>query len=164
MITDERFARLVRACRLPPNDPSITKSEREAIAYNRYVAGVDGRLFAWRPGHEKDDVTTGTWPTDMYEVVRFSDIARVIAGEHETLAGAKRDGLYPMIQAKYKGITRAMCKDFCRACPCCAKSKVDKTKKRNNHRHKKGESNTNTTHTLTHRAWKRMRKLKDGRT
>ena len=44
VITDERFDRLVRACGLPINDPSVTISEREAIAHNKYVAGVDGRL------------------------------------------------------------------------------------------------------------------------
>ena len=46
IITDERFDQLVRACGLPPNDPSVTRSEREAISHNKYVAGVDGRLFA----------------------------------------------------------------------------------------------------------------------
>ena len=35
IITDERFARLVIACGLPANDKSITKSEREAIQYNK---------------------------------------------------------------------------------------------------------------------------------
>ena len=130
VITDERFDRLVRACGLPINDPSVTRSEREAIAHNKYVAGVDGRLFAWKPGHEKDDIATGTWPTDMYEVVRFSDILRVIQSEHVRLGGAKTEALYLSLQRKYKGRTRQMCQDFCKLCTCCAKSKVDHQKRK----------------------------------
>ena len=42
-----------------------------------------------KPGHEKDDIATATWPTDMYEVVRYSDIFRVIQAEHIRLGGAK---------------------------------------------------------------------------
>ena len=73
IITNDRFDRLVRACGLPPNDPTVTRSEREAIACNRYVAGVDGRLFAWKPGHEKDDIATVTWPTDMANNTQDND-------------------------------------------------------------------------------------------
>lgn len=73
--------------------------------WNKYVAGVDGRLFAWKAGCEKADVATGTWPRDMYEVVRFSDLAHVIASEHTKLAGAKSEALYASLQGQYKGIT-----------------------------------------------------------
>lgn len=104
-MTDERFDRIVRACGLQKNDPSVNKSERETIAYNKYVAGADGRLFAWKAGHEKPDIATATWPTDMYEVVRFSQIYDVIAREHARLAGAKTKALYLSLQRQYKGIT-----------------------------------------------------------
>jgi transposase InsO family protein len=130
VITDERFARLVIACGLPENDKSVTKSEREAIKYNKYVAGADGRLFAWKPEKEKEDVATATWPSDMYEVVRFSDIARVISKEHSDLAGAKAERMWASLRHKYKGITYDMCKQFCRHCPGCAASQVDKLVKK----------------------------------
>ena len=130
IIMNDRFDRLVRACGLPPNDPTVTQSEREAIAHNKYVAGVDGRLFAWKPGHEKDDIATATWPQDTYEVVRYSDILRVIQSEHIRLGGAKSGALFLSLQRKYKGITREMCQDFCKLCACCAKTKVDHQKKK----------------------------------
>ena len=89
--------------------------------------GVDGRLLAWKAG-EKADIATATWPTDMYEVVRFSDIFRVIDAEHARLAGAKSRALYAFLQRQYKGITREMCEAFCKVCACCAMSKVDHIK------------------------------------
>ena len=128
MISDERFRRLLIACGLPKNDPQVTRSEREFINAHKIVAGVDGRLFAWKPGHVKEDVATGTWPTDMYECVRFTDIAHVIAQEHKALGGAKGWALFKSLQEKYKGITHEMCKLFCKHCPCCAKSQVDHQK------------------------------------
>ena len=51
MISDERFRRLLTACGLPKNDPQVARSEREAIDAHKMVAGMDGRLFAWKPGH-----------------------------------------------------------------------------------------------------------------
>ena len=128
MISDERFRRLLIACGLPKNDPQVTRSERELIHAHKMVAGVDGRLFAWKPGHVKEDAATGTWPTDMYECVRFSDIAHVIAEEHKALGGAKALALFKSLQEKYKGITHEMCKLFCKHCPCCAKAQVDHQK------------------------------------
>ena len=110
MISDERFRRLLIACGLPKNDPQVTRSERELIHAHKMVAGVDGRLFAWKPGHVKEDVATGTWPTDMYECVRFTDIAHVIAQEHKALGGAKGWALFKSLQEKYKGIAHEMCK------------------------------------------------------
>ena len=128
MISDERFRRLLTACGLPKNDPQVGRREREAIDAHKMVPGMDGRLFAWKPGHVKEDVATGTWPTDMYECVRFSDIAHVIAKEHKALEGAKAWPLFKSLQEKYKGITHEMCKLFCKHCPCCAKAQVDHQK------------------------------------
>ena len=113
-------------------DPSVTKGEREAISHNKYVAGFDGRPFAWKSGHEKPNIATATWPADMYEIVRFSDIPHVIASEHKRLVGAKSLALFLSLQRKYKGITRKMCEDFCKVCECCAKSKVDSKKRKKN--------------------------------
>ena len=97
---------------------------------NHYVVGADSRLFAWKAGCDKADVATGIWPTDMYEVVRVSDIARVIAAEHRALAGAKAEALFKSLQNKHKGITHHVVRQFCKLCPCCAKSKVDHQKKK----------------------------------
>ena len=105
VMNDLRFARLVKACGLPKNDRAISRNDKEAIAYNHYFVGADSRLFAWKAGCDKADVATGIWPTDMYEVVRVSDIARVIAAEHRALAGAKAEALFKSLQNKYKGIT-----------------------------------------------------------
>ena len=124
MVSDERYADLIRACGLPSRDESVTRSIREAIALHKYVAGA-GRLFAWKPNCVKEDFAAGAWPADMYEVVRFSDVSRVLKSEHLRMAGAKAQKMYASIKTQYKGITHEMCKVFCKHCPCCAVQQVD---------------------------------------
>jgi hypothetical protein len=127
MIDDTRYARLVAVCR-NPNDPDITRSEKETIAHHKYVAGNDDRLFCWKPGCVKDDFAAGSWPADMFEVVKFSDIARVIQAEHIRLAGAKAGKLYESIKKQYKGITVEHVRLFCKHCACCAVQQIDNMK------------------------------------
>ena len=62
LMSNQRFERIVKALGLPPNDKAIGRSEKEAIEYNKYVVGVDGRLFAWKPRCTKTDMAIGTWP------------------------------------------------------------------------------------------------------
>lgn len=85
----------------------------------------NGRLFAWKPGCAKEDFAEGSWPADMLEVVRFSDVARVLRAEHVRMAGARAEKMYLSVQEKYKGITHHMCRLFCKHCPCCAVQSID---------------------------------------